>query len=284
MYEYFFCIAQLKIRLKSPFKINLYPRLSPFLCEPCVTDIECELIEDMTRLEEIEKNGSTIYKDSCVSYIEYGTLTYRVYRFIDEVFFTEFDMSKPDWFKIHTYPREDSAFFNSLSEIMCFDIACLRRDGIQLHSSFIKTDSGAILFSAPSGTGKSTQAELWKQHKNAKIINGDKTILRKIDGKWYAFGSPWAGTSGIHINDFAPDPAIVILRQSPENRIKEISRRNAVMLLLSETKTQCWCAAEAERICSLLEDMTEALPVFMLECRPDIGAVEIVDNFLLNSR
>ena len=46
----------------------------------------------------------------------------------------------------------------------------------------------AIAFSGPSGVGKSTQAEIWKQCFQADILNGDRALLRKADQGWKAYG------------------------------------------------------------------------------------------------
>ena len=46
------------------------------------------------------------------------------------------------------------------------------------HASYVGCDGGAMLFTAPSGTGKSTQAELWRVHRGARVLNGDKAAVR----------------------------------------------------------------------------------------------------------
>ncbi len=74
------------------------------------------------------------------------------------------------------------------------------------------TKYGAVLFTAPSGTGKSTQAELWRKHRGASIINGDCTLIAEDDGVFTAFGFPFSGTSGIFENRKAPIAAVVYLR------------------------------------------------------------------------
>ena len=70
-------------------------------------------------------------------------------------------------------------------------------DGFILHASYILYRGEAILFSAPSGTGKSTQAAFWKEHRGAEIINGDRVLVIKRDGVFYACGVYVSGTSGI---------------------------------------------------------------------------------------
>lgn len=64
----------------------------------------------------------------------------------------------------------------------------LQKDSFILHSAYIRHRGRAILFSAPSGTGKSTQASLWAQYAGAEIINGDRALLQKVQDCWMARG------------------------------------------------------------------------------------------------
>lgn len=91
-----------------------------------------------------------------------------------------------------------------------------------LHASLIRTRRGAVLFTAPSGTGKSTQADLWKKYRGAEIINGDRSGVWKNGNTWMAGGVPWCGTSGIMKNKTMPLLAIVILRQGLENEVRDL--------------------------------------------------------------
>lgn len=281
MNKYFFSIAALKILILSENELKFNNLLLPFKCETEDYDIKCTIIEDMQPLAAIKENGKKIYGDDIVTFYAYEGFTYRVFKYYCGEYFVKFKKEDPIDFEIHT-PKIINGNITYLHDLLCFDIACLYFDGFKIHSSFVKYNDRAILFSAPSQTGKSTQAELWRKHKSAEIINGDKVFLRKIKEEWFACGSPWAGTSKIYKNECVKAPALVILRQASENRIIEVSTAKAVSLILSQTHTQCWNADDANRICELIEDFVAKNPVFILECRPDFDAVKIVDNFLLN--
>ena len=88
---------------------------------------------------------------------------------------------------------------DSESEYYCsaysFYTQLVNFNGLMLHSSAVVMDGRAYLFSAPSGTGKSTHTQLWLDvfGEKAGILNDDKPALRRIDGKWYAYGTPWCG-------------------------------------------------------------------------------------------
>ena len=69
---------------------------------------------------------------------------------------------------------------------------------LMLHASYALTDKGGIVFCAPSGKGKSTQADLWQRHRGAEVINGDRAILRPTEEDGVlVYSMPFAGTSGI---------------------------------------------------------------------------------------
>ena len=79
----------------------------------------------------------------------------------------------------------------------------LFHDGLMLHASAVAYEGYAYLFSGPCGMGKSTHARLWQQvfGEKAVIFNDDKPALRCVDGKWFAYGTPWCGKDGINGKD-----------------------------------------------------------------------------------
>ena len=151
---------------------------------------------------------------------------------------------------------------------------------VNLHSSLIFHEGEAILFTAPSGTGKSTQANLWEKYGNARQINGDRSLIRRIHGQWTAFGSPFAGTSGIYKNESAPIKTIVILRQGKENLVKWISPSVAFRFLYQETVIPRWNDRAHIQIVDILSEMVKDIPVCCFQCTPDNSAVEVLDRFL----
>ena len=84
------------------------------------------------------------------------------------------------------------AIIGALGEILFF-YGVLFHQGIVIHAAAIECEGKGIVFSAPSGTGKSTQANLWKVHKKAKILNGDRPVIRVPEERSYVYGTPWSG-------------------------------------------------------------------------------------------
>ena len=141
------------------------------------------------------------------------------------------------------YVRGMESYMNyshNLCDLLGLETLLLKENGLLLHSSFIRWRGKGILFSAPSGTGKSTQAELWEQYEGAEILNGDRAGLRQIEGKWTAFGLPLAGSSFIYRNESALLEGIIVLRQAGINRIRRLKPVEAFRDLYPETTVHQW--------------------------------------------
>ena len=169
---------------------------------------------------------------------------------------------------------------HNLITLMDIEATLLDFNALILHASLIRWKGQGIIFSAPSGTGKSTQADLWAQHQGAEILNGDRAALRQINGIWTAFGLPYAGTSGIYRNESAPLKAIVVLQQAKANRIRRLHGAEAFRYLYPETVIHRWDPFFEKRASDLLLAIIADTPVFLLECRPDEEAVKLLRDAL----
>ena len=149
----------------------------------------------------------------------------------------------------------------------------LKAGGLTLHSAHVNAGGRALLFSAPSGTGKSTQAALWEKHAGAEVINGDRTLLRKKDGVWHAYGCLVCGTSGIHKPGNEPIHAIVMLSQGTENAVRRLTAGEAFQRIYPEITVPRWNRELVLRAMELLDDMMAHVPIYALSCTPDERAV-----------
>ena len=110
-----------------------------------------------------------------------------------------------------------------------------RFGGIMLHASCVEYEGKAYLFSARSGTGKSTHTHLWLEHlPGSRIINDDKPAIRCIDGVYYAYGTPWSGKYDESVNVGVPIAGIAFLSRG-ENSIKRIPGIKALKLFMDQT-------------------------------------------------
>ena len=167
-------------------------------------------------------------------------------------------------------------YSRNIWDILGMEDILLRHFGLLLHASFIRCQGKAVLFSAPCGTGKSTQAELWEKYEGADIINGDRAGLRRLGCGWAAFGLPYAGSSGIYRNESAPLAAVILLRQAKENCLRKLKALEAFPDLYREITVHRWDRNFVSESTELLLQLLQEIPVYLLECRPDQEAVQLV--------
>ncbi len=156
-----------------------------------------------------------------------------------------------------------------------FYIRLLAHGGLMLHASAIAYKGQAYLFSGPSGVGKSTHTRLWRSvfGEEVQVFNDDKPALRRVDGAWYAYGTPWCGKDGININMRVPLAGICFLRQATENRITALSPEDAIPAIVSQTLNKLRVPKNRELLLTGVLQLSREIPVFMLENRADEEAV-----------
>ena len=137
------------------------------------------------------------------------------------------------------------AFDPVFASLFALERRMLQKDSFILHSAYIRHRGRAILFSAPSGTGKSTQASLWAQYAGAEVINGDRALLQKVQDCWMARG--W-------------------LRQAKKNAVRRLSRGEAFLRLYGQVTVNRWDQAESARVLDAVEALLRRVPAFLLDC------------------
>lgn len=149
-------------------------------------------------------------------------------------------------------------------------------DGLMLHSSAVMMDGKAYLFSAPSGTGKSTHTQLWLDvfGDKAAILNDDKPALRCIGGEWYAYGTPWSGKHDISVNARVPLGGICVLRRGAENKIAPYFGVAAIRDIFEQTPYSS-NPEYVSKILELLDKLFLQVPVWKMECNMDPEAARM---------
>jgi len=161
-------------------------------------------------------------------------------------------------------------------EFMALEKYLLQKNALILHSSYIIHGGKAIVFSAPSGTGKSTQASLWEQYMGATVINGDRSILRLEKEEVRAYSLPFCGSSGINLNESAPLVGIVLIEQATENVIESYPKASAIKKIFSECSVNYWNSLSAMESLDMIEKIVEKVPVYRLKCTISKEAVDLV--------
>ena len=147
----------------------------------------------------------------------------------------------------------------------------MKFNGMMLHASAVELDGKAYLFSGPCGMGKSTHTRIWQQTfgSAAQVFNDDKPALRHLDGKWYAYGTPWCGKDGINQNKKVPLAGICFLKQAPENKIRQLTPVEAVQRIISQTRRRFSQLENLDLMLQIVEKLSLEIPVFELENRPE---------------
>lgn len=151
----------------------------------------------------------------------------------------------------------------------------LQKNVLLLHGSTIAVDGKAYLFTAKTGTGKSTHTRFWREMlgERAIMVNDDRTFLRIAPDGVTAFGSPWSGKHGLDTNCAATLAGICILTRGAENRIRPATPEECFPRLLHEA----FCPEEGQK--DVLQHLTESLcagvPLWHLECTRNPEAARV---------
>lgn len=272
MMNFIYDISGVRIRCTLPFSLNVQKESENFIRpddgKPCDMHFTCYPVDTIEMPEHYYRAINTLFCGDAA----YFCLGPNSAPYARVCWIAEEHRIECAYLAAH---ENELRYSHNLCALLQLENLMAFYDGFLLHSSFVRSRGQGILFSAPSGTGKSTQADLWVQHENAEIINGDRAAIRLIDGKWTAFGLPYAGSSLIYRNESAPLSAIVILRQAKKNTMYRLSPSQAWKLLLSETTVHYWDKVFMDTILSRIEKLVGEIPVYLLECLPDKAAVEL---------
>ncbi len=175
-----------------------------------------------------------------------------------------------------SWPGLDPILLEYMESGVQFYWQLLRYNGLVLHASAAALGGRAYLFSGPCGRGKSTHTRLWQQTfgEAVQVFNDDKPALRRLDGRWYAYGTPWCGKDGINLNQKWPLGGICFLEKSQENRIRRLSAAEALPLILAQT-TYRLQPHSMELLLASLDSLLREIPVFLLENRPEEAAARL---------
>lgn len=153
-------------------------------------------------------------------------------------------------------------------------------DGFLIHASYLARKGRGILFTAPSGAGKSTQAALWERLRGAEVLNGDRTAVRLIGDAAFSCGVPFSGSSQICKNRTLPLAAIVYLRQAPQTSIRQLAGGEAFRRVWEGCSVNVWDRTDVEQVMETVLRVLSAVPVFELACTPDESAIIALEGVL----
>ncbi len=143
-------------------------------------------------------------------------------------------------------------------------------DGLRLHSSAVVVDDRAFLFTADSGTGKSTHTSLWLKQfgERAFILNDDKPALRLENGTWYAYGTPWSGKYDISCNVRVPLAGVAILERGNENTIEPCSGKEVVHRIMKQVNKPHPLQYRVQLL-RIVDMLISQVPIWKMQCNMD---------------
>lgn len=150
------------------------------------------------------------------------------------------------------------------------------RDTVLFHGSALALDGEVYLFAAPSGTGKSTHARLWREVFGERVVmvNDDKPLIRLLEGRPFVYGTPWNGKHRLGANIRRPLKAICLLRRGDKNKIEPIGFQEAVPALLRQTY-QPHDGRKLSESLTTLEKTAQNAALYRLFCNMEKEAAEV---------
>lgn len=235
---------------------------------------------------EEEKNIGTItvcdYNDISINAYGVEYFPEKDYRFFrSQKNPTSIMLANGDWTNIKICRGLNGKYSEELMITAVYSKLC-EVNTVLLHASLVDWNGEGVIFTGPSGIGKTTQAELWEKHLDATVINGDKAFVRVFDKEVYAYGAPWSGSSPYCLNKKSLLKGIVVLLQSDKNSIKRLDSVEATARVLPHIFMHHWDERCVENMLSTFENIMKKVPVWLLECKPDEEAVNITKEAVLS--
>lgn len=283
-------IANIFICIKSDMPLFVEKKMEPFICENNIPYYD--VLVTITSISDSEKDNIRALCESeyKIHYSDEHTILFNQHSRCISLYKMKrygknaslFAFEEDGGFKLYADSTFSEMFETEGKWIkhLALESLLLKAQAFYLHSSLIKINGKAYVFSGPSGIGKSTQADLWAKYRNAKILNGDRSIIRQINKEYFAFGSPFAGSSGIFVNDYGRIAGIVFLKKGTENKIERLDKKKSFIFLYSQSMFTGISRADLSMGIELLDNLTSQIPVYELTCTPDIKAIEMLESVI----
>ena len=168
------------------------------------------------------------------------------------------------------------AYWELLAVHRKLSTAMLDFDTFLFHGSCVAVDGEAFLFTAPSGTGKSTHARLWREYLGEKVImvNDDKPFIRVDDTGVFVYGTPFNGKHRLGTDICVPLKAVCLLSRGETNEISRVPQKDAYPYLIKQTYRP-ETAEQLAKTMALLDRLTFSVELYTLSCNMDVDAARV---------
>lgn len=152
--------------------------------------------------------------------------------------------------------------------------------GVMLHACGIDDNGRGIIFTGPSGSGKSSLANLWKGKDGVTILNDEHIIIRKMEERFWIYGTPWPGDAQLFSQGMCPLEKIFFIEHAKENAAVHKKGVDAVTPLLLQSFPQFWDISGMQFTVSFLAELIREIPCYKLCFVPNESVVDFVRTIL----
>lgn len=160
----------------------------------------------------------------------------------------------------------------------------LSYSGFLMHAVVADINGTGVAFLAPSGTGKTTHAELWRKclGSSFKYVNGDKPLVRVINNRIYAYGTPWAGKENFHSNMKTKLKKVCFIKRAEENSCVRLKKTE----ILEPLMNQIYIPENASILSflNLLSIFIESVEFYTINCNTDISAAKLAYEVIFDDK
>ena len=167
-------------------------------------------------------------------------------------------------------PNHSDAYLETIALQRKIARKLIRHDILLFHGSTVAVDGACYLFTAKSGTGKSTHVRLWREllGQQAVMVNDDKPFLHIGQDAVTAFGTPWNGKHHLGTNIAVPLKAICVLERGEENSIRSITAKEALTILFQQSHRPADSRLMGKYL-ELLDGLANGVAFYRLQCNMD---------------
>ncbi|MBI5210005.1 MAG: hypothetical protein HY927_08535 [Elusimicrobia bacterium] len=144
-------------------------------------------------------------------------------------------------------------------------IMMMHPEGILLHGAGLIDGRRGICLGGHSGAGKTTITRMLSgSQPGLTVLSDDKVALRRIDGAWRIYGTPWPGEGKLASNGSAPLERLLFLRQAGSNGLRRLGRLDATASLLRRVFCPWWDKGMMERTMETCDRLSRDVPAYEL--------------------
>lgn len=149
-----------------------------------------------------------------------------------------------------------------------------------LHSASNYYQEKAWLYSASSGTGKTTHVKLWEKLYAVPVLNGDLNLLGMEKDEVFVYGIPWCGTSGVYTTKKYPLGGIILLKRGTENRVCKLPQDERQLYTAQRMISPAWTEKQVDDSLLFAEKLSNRIPIRQLYCTQEPSAAAVMKEYI----